>query len=67
MSKKNTENNELSMDELKDLSGGIRAQGGGYKKINNDWDCTCVPNKTENKIRNEEDKLIGNPYSSPID
>ena len=52
---------------MKDLSGGIRAQGGGYKKINNDWDCTCVPNKTENKIRNEEDKLIGNPYSSPID
>lgn len=66
MPEKNSDQ-ELSIDEMKDLSGGIRAQGGGYKKINNDWDCTCVPDKIENKIRNEEDKLIGNPYSSPID
>jgi bacteriocin-like protein len=25
---------ELSIDELKEVSGGIRSQGGGYKKVN---------------------------------
>ncbi len=34
MSDKNPDK-ELSMDELKDVSGGIRSQGGGYKTKDN--------------------------------
>ena len=33
MSEKKTDD-ELSVDEMKKISGGIRAQGGGYKKAN---------------------------------
>ena len=78
MSENNTDK-ELSIDELKDVSGGIRAQGGGYKKVNSEISAgaECDPDfspdwnppaaKTHIKKKSAGDGNIANPYPPPID